>query len=121
MASKQKKSYVCPPKCESFKVPENILNEELEVIRKRREAVHCESSDGLDPFWWVPFKRYTMSPNLFKIVLCDLLKNHKNEKSESFLARSFLLKMLHCAARGIIQDGSLTPFWIWAILHKQEV
>ena len=23
------------------------------------------------------------------IDLCDLLKNHKNEKSESFLARSF--------------------------------
>ena len=28
------------------------------------------------------------------IVLCNLPRNHKNEKSESFLARSFLLKML---------------------------
>ena len=45
MADKKKKSYVCPPKCESFEIPENIMDEELKIIRKRREAVRCESSD----------------------------------------------------------------------------
>ena len=28
----------------------------------------------------------------YGVVLCDLLKNQKNKKSESFLARSFCLK-----------------------------
>ena len=46
MTDKKKESYVCPPKCKSFKIPKDILNEELKIIRKRREAVHCESSDG---------------------------------------------------------------------------
>ena len=45
MAAKQNKSYVCPPKSKSFKIPKAVLNEELEVIRERREAVSCESSD----------------------------------------------------------------------------
>ena len=44
MAAKKNKSYVCPPKCESFEIPPKILNAELETIRKRREAVHPESS-----------------------------------------------------------------------------
>ena len=39
------KSYVCPPKDKSFKIPKAILNEELEAICKRRKAVPCESSD----------------------------------------------------------------------------
>jgi hypothetical protein len=45
MADKKKKSYVCPPKCESFKIPKKILCEELKVIRERRKTVCCESSD----------------------------------------------------------------------------
>ena len=44
MSAKQKKSYVCPPKCESFEIPEDIMDEELEAIHKRRKVVCCESS-----------------------------------------------------------------------------
>ena len=45
MTDKKKKSFVSPPKCESFKIPKKILCEELKVIRERRKAVCCESSD----------------------------------------------------------------------------
>ena len=56
-------------------------------------------------------RRCTTSPDYFRIALCDLLKNHKNEKSESFLARSFLLKMLRCAARDIMLIQSVDTLW----------
>ena len=66
-------------------VPKIIgFGREVNGLRKDGTEFPMDLAVGLDPFWWVPFKRYTMSPNLFKIVLCDLLKNHKNEKSESF-------------------------------------
>ncbi len=44
MAVKQNESYVWPPKCKSFKIPKDILNEELKIICKRRKSIHCKSN-----------------------------------------------------------------------------
>lgn len=46
MAAKQNESYVCPPKCESFNIPEDIMDEEIKIICKRRKNVQTESPNS---------------------------------------------------------------------------
>ena len=48
----------------------------------------------------------------YGIVLCDLLNNHKNEKSESFLARSFLLECFVADRQNLLDRGSGRPLHI---------
>ena len=43
--NEQNESYVCPLKCDSSKIPPEILNAELETICKRRKTVLCKSSE----------------------------------------------------------------------------
>ena len=58
-----------------------------------------------------------MTFNLFEIVLCDLSKNHENEKSESFLARSFLSTDV---TQFMGKQGILPQYLVYLVSKKSQ-